>query len=159
MAEEFDNREDPVWLNGLRLEKHVVSKGFQLGTVVGLGLVMPIVAYRLRKTANGLNLANMLNAQGISALTGGVITGQSNFCLLKEVTKSLKCGFKGTPFTCATSARPRSIPLSTPHTFFCTCMQGAWAPPRFTAWARSEDLDCRIVHIGTLRHICVFPPL
>ncbi len=62
-----------------RLYAHVLQKGFQAGGVVGLGLVVPIMIYRRRKTrmqaANAAFLQTALRTVGKSAAYGAIGTG------------------------------------------------------------------------------------
>lgn len=62
---------DSALLNGARLFRHVAEKGFQLGSVLGIGIVSPITYYRLRRRTGGaVGLAVILTAVGRSAVAG-----------------------------------------------------------------------------------------
>ncbi|KAL4419247.1 hypothetical protein ABPG77_001185 [Micractinium sp. CCAP 211/92] len=49
----FDPTQSSTWVNYVRVMNHVVQKGIQAGGVVGLGAVVPAVAYRQHKKGVG----------------------------------------------------------------------------------------------------------
>ena len=92
MAEQdWDNTNDSMTKNAARLYFHLIEKGFQAGGVVGLGLVLPILAYRRRGGKNSVN--SLLRAQGTSSLVGVGTT-----CLLMGPMKISKWEDKAAGF-------------------------------------------------------------
>ncbi|KAL4431256.1 hypothetical protein ABPG75_006512 [Micractinium tetrahymenae] len=55
--QEFDPTQSSTLVNYLRVMNHVLQKGIQAGGVVGLGAVVPIVAYRQHKKGLGMQEA------------------------------------------------------------------------------------------------------
>ena len=63
---------------GYMLGSHILQKGFQGGSLVGLLAVAPLVAYRIRRDAylSRLDVLNrVLKACGTSALVGTALAG------------------------------------------------------------------------------------
>lgn len=63
---------DPSQSAALRLYSHILQKGFQAGSIIGVGIVAPILAYR----QGSLDLALLTRAAGRGALWGTAATGQ-----------------------------------------------------------------------------------
>jgi hypothetical protein len=79
-AEEvFDPTKDSTAVNALRLASHVLQKGFQAGSLVGLAIVVPIVAFRKRGSGIPL-LPQLAKAQAMSAVVGSGVGGKSELC-------------------------------------------------------------------------------
>eukprot|EP00877_Chromochloris_zofingiensis_P012775 jgi/Chrzof1/7751/Cz02g35130.t1 len=61
---------DPSQSAALRLYSHILQKGFQAGSIIGVGIVAPILAYR----QGSLDLALLTRAAGRGALWGTAAT-------------------------------------------------------------------------------------
>lgn len=74
----FVPRADSELLNGARLMRHVLIKGFQAGSVVGIATVLPLLAFRRRRQAGSLAsgaVPSLLSAMGTSAVVGVALSG------------------------------------------------------------------------------------
>lgn len=49
---------------------HILKKGWQSGSVIGLGLVLPIAAVRSRRSGTSVDLQRMLTLMGYSGASG-----------------------------------------------------------------------------------------
>lgn len=83
-TDEFDPSKDSTLVNGLRLWRHIVEKGFQFGSVIGLAIVVPIVAYKQKKQGVTLQAAapKLARAQVIAAASGLALSSKSGCALL-----------------------------------------------------------------------------
>ena len=68
--EEFD----PVG-KGHLLALHIMLKGFEAGALIGVCLVAPIMAWRLRRRPSYELAARLPNALAVSAVTGTALAG------------------------------------------------------------------------------------
>lgn len=75
-----------------RFYAHVLQKGFQAGAIVGMGVIVPVMAYRRRakrmQAANAVFLPTALRAIGKSAAYGTIGTGGAAACHAEQVELS-----------------------------------------------------------------------
>lgn len=78
--EDFDPSKDSTLRNGTRLFTHVLQKGFQLGSLVGVAFVAPSVAamhkYKGGDTASKQLVPKLIRSQAIAALAGVALAGK-----------------------------------------------------------------------------------